>query len=90
MDVEQGTVGARKAASRWLDSNPLLGRAGLGEHATLVSDHYTKERCDYVHNHSGVNDTHLSFKVDRGRPPNPIYFKGRSTFKEAAKTNFWH
>ena len=34
--------------------------------------------------------THLSLKVDRGRPPNPIYFKGRSTFKEAAKTNFWH
>ena len=56
MDVKQGMVGARKAASRWLESNPLLGRAGLGEHATLVSDHYTKERCDFVYNHSGVND----------------------------------
>ena len=33
--------------------------------------------------------THLSFKVDRGRPPNPIYVKGRSTFKEAAKTHVW-
>ena len=32
--------------------------------------------------------TYLSLKVDRGRPPNPIYFKGRSTFKEAAKPIF--
>ena len=34
--------------------------------------------------------THLSLKVDPGQPPNPIYFKGGSTFKEAANIYFWH
>ena len=33
--------------------------------------------------------THLSLKVDRGQPPNPIYFKGRSTFKEGPETQKW-
>ena len=30
--------------------------------------------------------THLSLKIDLGQPQNPIYFKGRSTFKEGSET----
>ena len=36
----------------------------------------------------GGTYTHLSLKVDPGQPPNPIYFEGGSTLKEAAQNPF--
>ena len=38
---------------------------------------------------SGFRITHLSLKVDRGQPPNPIYFQGRSTLKLGSNTQKW-
>merc|ERR1712015_97194 len=66
-----------------------LNESGSGYMLTLCLSKIMSPICLQKVPKMGPRGTHLSFKVDRGRPPNPIYFKGRSTFKEAAKTHVW-